>query len=152
MRQEGAIVNASLFATLSALAAGAAISVQSSLSGLIGRTLGVLESAFVVHLGGLVLAGAIMLGLRGGNLGAWRSVPWYAYGAGFVGVVIIAAVSYTVPRLGLATTLTLTIVAQLLLGAFLDHIGWLGAAPRPLDATRLLGMAVLLAGTWLVVR
>jgi len=43
-------------------------------------------------------------------------------------------------------------VAQLLLGAFLDHIGWLGAAPRPLDATRLLGMAVLLAGTWLVVR
>jgi hypothetical protein len=24
--------------------------------------------------------------------------------------------------------------------------------PRPLDATRLLGMAVLLAGTWLVVR
>jgi transporter family-2 protein len=93
-----------------------------------------------------------MLGLQGGNLGAWRTVPLYAYGAGFLGVGIIAAISYTVPRLGLATTLTLTIVAQLLLGAFLDHIGWLGAAPRPLDVPRLLGMAVLLAGTWLVVR
>jgi transporter family-2 protein len=145
-------VNTNLFATFSALAAGAAISVQSSLSGLIGRTIGVLESSFVVHLSGLFLAGAIMLGLRGGNLGAWRSIPLYAYGAGFLGVGIVAAISYTVPRLGLATTLTLTIVAQLLLGAFLDHIGWLGAVPRPLDATRILGMAVLLAGTWLVVR
>lgn len=142
----------SLWAAVLAIAAGAAISVQSSLSGLIGRRLGVFESSFVVHLVGLFLAGTLMIGMRGGNLSGWRAVPWYAYGAGFLGVGIVAAVSFAVPRLGLATSLTLTIVAQLLLGALLDHFGWLGAGPHPFTATRAVGMVVLLAGTWLVTR
>ena len=135
-----------------AIAAGIAISIQSSLSGVIGRRLGVLEAAFVIHLVGLALAGALMIGLRGGHLAAWRSVPWHAYAAGFVGVGIVAAVSFAVPRLGLATTLVLTIVAQLVVGAVLDHFGWLGAGPHPFSATRALGLVVLLIGTWLVVR
>jgi uncharacterized membrane protein YdcZ (DUF606 family) len=46
----------------------------------------------------------------------------------------------------------LTVVAQLALGAALDHFGWLGAAPHPFGAGRALGMALLLVGTWLVVR
>ncbi len=142
----------SLWAVLLAVAAGAAISVQSSFSGVIGRRLGILEASFVVHLVGLALATVLMIALRGGHLGGWRSVPWYAYGAGIVGVGIVAAVSFSVPRLGLATSLTLTIVAQLVLGAVLDHFGWLGAELHALTATRALGLAVLLVGAWLVVR
>jgi transporter family-2 protein len=145
-------VTIGLSAVFAAVAAGAAITVQSQFSGDIGRRLGVLESAFVVHLVGLALAGILMAALRGGNLGAWRSVPWYVYTAGFLGVGIVAAISFAVPRLGLATTLTLTIVAQLFLGALLDHFGWLGAAPHPLSAARAAGLAILLVGTWLVVR
>lgn len=141
-----------LGALAAALAAGAAICVQSQLSGVIGRRLGSLESAFVVHLIGLALASILIVVVRGGNLGAWRTVHWTAYTAGLVGVGIVAAVSYAVPRLGLATTLTLTIVAQLLLGALLDHFGWLGATLHPLTPTRALGIVVLLVGTWLIVR
>ena len=142
----------SWIAAFIALAAGAAISVQSSLSGLIGRRVGVLEASFLIHFSGLLVASALMFALQGGNLASWRTVPWYALGAGALGVGIVAAISFTVPRLGLATTLTLTIVAQLLLGAILDHVGWLGAGPRPLDATRAIGIGILLVGTWLVVR
>jgi bacterial/archaeal transporter family-2 protein len=142
----------SAFAVFVAIAAGAAISVQSSLSGFIGRRVGILETAFMLHLAGLVLATFLLLVLGSGTVSSWRTVPWYAVAAGFLGVGIVAAVSYTVPRLGLATALTLTIVAQLFLGAFLDQVGWLGAATRPLDATRILGMFILLVGTWLVVR
>lgn len=142
----------SIGAACLAVAAGVAISIQSSLSGVIGRRLGVLETSFVVHLVGLILAGALMIVLRGGNLTGWRTVPWYAYAAGFVGVGIVAAVSFAVPRLGLATTLVLTIVAQLAVGVLLDHFGWLGAGPHPFSATRALGLVVLLIGTWLVVR
>jgi len=135
-----------------ALAGGVAISLQSQFSGTIGHRVGVLESTFIVHLGGLLLAGLLILAFRGGNLTAWRSVPWYALSAGFLGVIIVGSVSYAVPRLGLAPTLTLAIVAQLLVGAVLDHFGWLGATSRPLDLPRLVGLAVLCAGTWLVVR
>lgn len=145
-------MTAGLGAVLVAVLAGAAISVQSLFSGIIGRRLGVMEAAFVIHLVGLALAGVLMVAMRGGNLAAWRAVPWHACVAGLLGVGIVASVSYAVPRLGLATALTLTIVAQLLLGALLDNFGWLGASPHPLTATRAVGMAVLIVGTWLVVR
>jgi bacterial/archaeal transporter family-2 protein len=34
----------------------------------------------------------------------------------------------------------------------LDHFGWLGAAVRPLDGPRALGLAVVMLGVWLTVR
>lgn len=60
--------------------------------------------------------------------------------------------SYAVPRIGLASTLTLAVVAQLAIGAVLDHFGWLGAAVRPFDLPRIAGLLALGLGTWLVVR
>ena len=135
-----------------ALLGGIAICLQSQFSGTIGESLGIMESAFIIHLGGLLLAGVIMVFMGGGTLSAWRSLSWYTLSAGFVGVLIIATISYAVPRLGLGTTLTLSIVAQLVLGALLDHFGLLGAIHRPLDVSRAIGMAVLFLGTWLIVR
>ncbi|MGB2982423.1 MAG: DMT family transporter [Candidatus Bipolaricaulia bacterium] len=132
---------------------GCAITFQSLFSGTIGNRVGVMESAFIIHLGGVLLAGLILLvGMRGGNLGAWRAVPWYVYSAGFLGVLIVGGYSYAVPRLGLAASITLAIVVQLILGAVLDHFGILGAAQRSLDLWRGAGIAVLLAGTWLILR
>ncbi len=142
----------SIAAILAALAGGVAISMQSLFSGTIGQKVGIMGSAFVVHLTGLLLAGVIMLFLRGGQLAAWRTLPPYLLTAGFLGVGIVASISYAVPRLGLATTLTITIVAQLTLGALLDHYGLLGTTLRPLDFPRALGLLALFLGTWLIVR
>lgn len=135
-----------------AVGGGVAISLQSLFSGVIGSKLGILESVFLVHLGGLLLASVLLLFAGGGNIATWRSVPWYALCAGFLGVAIIASISYAVPRLGLATTLTVSIVVQLVLGAILDHFGLLGATVRPLGLSRVVGMIVLFAGTWLIIR
>jgi transporter family-2 protein len=132
--------------------AGAAISFQSLFSGTLGARVGVIESVFVIHLGGLLLGGLILLGMRGGNLAVWRAVPWYVYCAGFLGVLIVGAYSYAVSRIGLAASITLAIVAQLILSAVLDHYGVLGLAQRPFDLSRGIGVAVLLAGTWLILR
>jgi len=139
-------------AILVALGGGIAIGFQSQFSGVIGDRLGSMEAVFIMHLGGLIPAALIMLAMRGGTLPAWRTVPWYALLGGLVGVAIIAAISYAVPRLGLATTLMLAIVAQLILGAVLDHFGWLGAIHRPFDVSRAIGMLVLFAGAWLIIR
>ena len=135
-----------------AVGGGMAISLQSLFSGVIGDKLGILESVFIVHLVGLLLASALLLLAGGGNIASWRTVPWYALCAGLLGVAIVASISYAVPRLGLATTLTLSIVAQLLLGTMIDHFGLLGATHHPLDISRVAGMLVLLVGTWLIVR
>jgi len=93
-----------------------------------------------------------MVLIGGGNVASWRTVPWYALCAGLLGVAIVASISYAVPRLGLATTLTLSIVAQLVLGTIIDHFGLLGATHHPLDLSRIVGMIVLFVGTWLIIR
>jgi uncharacterized membrane protein YdcZ (DUF606 family) len=41
---------------------------------------------------------------------------------------------------------------QLILSILLDHFGLLGTSVRPIDLGRTLGVAVLLLGTWLIVR
>lgn len=135
-----------------ALAAGAAIAVQSSLSGMLGTRIGVLGSSFVVHAAGLLVAAILVAFAAPNSAFSWKAIPWYAVPAGFLGVGIVAAVSYAVPRLGLGVSLTLTVVAQLALGAVFDHFGWLGAPCHALDAGRVVGILAIAVGTWLVVR
>jgi transporter family-2 protein len=72
--------------------------------------------------------------------------------AGVLGLVIVAAIGYTVPRLGLSKAFTLILASQFLTAALLDHFGLLGAVMRPLDLSRLLGFAVLILGVWLIMK
>lgn len=140
------------FVILIGLIGGVAVGFQGPLTSLMSQRLGFMESIFIVHAGGAIAAGVPLMMVGGGRLGAWRSVPWYALGAGILGLVVLGAISYTIPRLGIATTITVIVVGQLLIGTVSDHFGWLGAAVRPLDLTRTLGLLILLVGTWLVVR
>jgi transporter family-2 protein len=48
-----------------------------------------------------------MLASRGGNLRSWQEVSWYALSAGVLGLVIVTAIGYTVPRLGLSKAFTI---------------------------------------------
>lgn len=134
------------------LLGGVAVGLQGPLTSLMSQKLGTLESVFIVHLGGTLLAGIPLIALRGANLGAWRTVPWYALATGSLGLIILGAVSYTIPRIGAATTVTLVVVAQLVTAALLDHFGLLGAPLRQMDLARLAGIAVLFVGTWLVMQ
>jgi transporter family-2 protein len=131
---------------------GLAVAFQAQFMGLMDKTMGTLESVFITYASGGVLIGLVMLVHGGGNLGAWRAVPWYALTAGAMGLIIVGTIGYTVPRLGLVLAFTILVASQFLTGAVVDHFGLLGATVRPLDPSRLLGMAVLLAGVWLIMR
>ena len=131
------------------LAGGVAVGLQSPLASMISQRLGTLESIFIVHTGGALLALIPLLYFGGGRLREWRSLPWYALLAGAFGLVVIAAISYMIPRIGVAGSIITVVAGQLLVGTILDHFGWLGAMERTLDATRMLGMGILLLGVWL---
>jgi transporter family-2 protein len=141
-----------LLIILIGLAGGVAVGLQSPLASLISQRLGLLESVFIVHIGGAIVALIPLLILGGGKLAQWRSVPWYALGAGIFGLIVIGAISYMIPRVGVAAAITTIVAGQLLVGTLLDHYGLLGAAGRTLDLTRLLGMGVVLLGVWLTVK
>jgi len=130
---------------------GIAVAVQAALAGIITDKLGVIENAFIVFGGGFLTALILLLINQGGRIREWSSLPWYVYLAGPLGIVIITSIGYAIPRIGLASTLTLIVVSQLIIGVVFDHFGWL-AALRPIDLPRLIGIALLFLGTWIVLR
>jgi len=134
------------------LAGGVAVGLQSPMASMITQRLGLFESVFIVHIGGAVIALIPLLIYGGGKLSQWRSVPWYVLGAGVFGVVVIAAISFTIPRVGVAAAITTVVAGQILAGALIDQFGLLEAHLRPMDLTRTIGLVVVLFGVWLTVK
>ena len=131
------------------LVGGMAVGLQAPMSSMISQKLGVLESIFIIHLGGAIAVLIPMLIFGTGKISNWRTVPWYALVAGAFGLVVIFSMSYMIPRIGVATALIILLAGQIFIGSILDHFGLLGAAVRPMDLTRVLGLAVVLTGVWL---
>ncbi len=134
------------------LAGGIAVGVQAPLSSIINQRLGPLESIFIVHLGGALASLIPLVIYGGGKLSNWRSVPWYALGAGALGLVVIFSMTYMIPRIGVAPALIILLAGQLLIGSVMDHFGLLGAVQRPIDLMRVVGLGVVFLGVWLSVK
>lgn len=133
------------------LVGGMAIGVQGPLSSMITQKLGSLESVFIIHLGGAIAA-AIPMIFVGSRLGQWRSVPWYALAAGALGLIVITAMGYMIPRIGAAGALITLLAGQILVASLLDHFGLLGMTPRAIDLQRIIGFVVVMVGVWLTVK
>jgi len=131
---------------------GVAVTLQGQFMGLMDRGIGTKESMFITYASGGLVVALAMLAARGGNLAAWRAVPWYAPTAGLLGLVIVGTIGYTVPRLGLATAFTIIVATQFIVAALIDQFGWLGGAVRPMGLSQLAGIGVLILGVWLMTR
>ena len=152
MKTKGKSMNTLLFILLIGLAGGIAVGLQGPLASIITQKMGMMESAFIVHFGGAVAALIPLIFIGGGKLGLWKSLPWYTLFTGVLGLVVLSAVSYAIPRIGVAGAITSIVTGQILISALLDHFGWLGADIRPLDGTRLLGLGIVMLGVWLTVK
>lgn len=134
------------------LVGGLAAGLQGPLASLMAKNVGTWGSVFLIHVGG-ALGCLLILAIPGSHrLSAWRDVPWYALIAGLLGLVLLSALTFCIPRQGVATTMTLIIFGQLGVAAFLDHYGIFVDDVRPFDLSRLAGLAVLMVGVWLMVR
>lgn len=133
------------------LLGGIAIGFQSPMASVISQRLGVLESVFIVHVGG-ALGALIPMLIFGNRLTEWRSVPPFTLFAGLFGLVVIYAMSFMIPRIGVAGALITLLAGQLLVGSLLDHFGLLGAIHRPFDFTRAFGLSIVALGVWLTVK
>lgn len=131
---------------------GLCVGLQGPIATQIGRRLGSTASSFVVHVSGTVLSGLLLLARRGENIQNWRSLSWYMLGSGLFGLLLYLSINHTMPRLGAATALALIIIGQLTVGLVVDHFGLFDSAVRHVDAWRMAGVALLLAGGYLVMR
>ena len=135
-----------------AIMSGMAITLQGQFMGVLDRALGTLTGVFITYVGGGLTIALLLIAFRGGNLKNWQGVPWYAFSSGILGLIIVGSIGYVVPRLGLAKGLTLVVASQFLIASLIDHFGFFGAAVRPMEMIRLLGLCLMLLGVWLVVK
>jgi|SRR3954447_2420930 transporter family-2 protein len=137
-----------------AAAVGAAVATQAPLNSQLARSVGGLQAS--VFALGVSLVALTALALMTGGLGGLREVgdaPCYAVvGGGAMGALYVGSIVYTVRALGAGGLTAATISGQLAFAVVIDHYGWLGVQRSPISAGKLAGIALLAAGTYLVVR
>jgi transporter family-2 protein len=74
------------------------------------------------------------------------------FGGGLLGALYVGSIVFTVSALGATGLTAATISGQLVFALVIDNYGWLGVTKSPVTAAKLAGVALLAAGTWLVIR
>ncbi|WP_438465877.1 DMT family transporter [Marinomonas sp. PE14-40] len=131
---------------------GFAVALQGQFMGIMDRSVGTSGSMFVNYISGAVVACILLLIFQGDIDKSWGKVPWYAFSAGILGLVIAGTIGYTVPRLGLSTAFVVVVSSQFFVSIILDHFGWFGASIKPIDMNRLVGVTGLLVSVWLITK
>jgi len=144
-----------LSALIVALVSGLAIGSQSTLTNWSGRFIGPLRTGLLVNFSGGLLAALLLLllALRRQGTPVAALTPGtglVVLAAGALGIGIIAGIAYALPQVGIAAGLAALISGQMFLAVLVDSLGWGGMGVIPLQPVRLLGLALLLAGTWLI--
>ena len=133
---------------------GGLVAMQAPINSVLGRAIGTWQAAFFSFAIG-TLALALIAALAKGGLGQIaeaRHLTWYYLSGGLLGAAYITSVLVTVRSLGAGGVVAATIAGQLAISVVVDHFGWLGVGKQPIDAARIIGIALLAAGTYLVVR
>jgi transporter family-2 protein len=141
-------VSGSALATGLAVAAGLAGSVQVALMSRLGERIGVLEAlAFSTALTAGVAVVILLLAHQ--SLAGFSSAvhqPWWMLLGGLMGLLIVFAITYAGPRIGVAATVGILIAGQLAMGAAIDRWGLFGSDRIALHWPRLLGIGLLAVG------
>lgn len=144
-----------LVATVAAIGAGALIALQAPINATLGDSIGNVTAATVNFVVGAVILIAVTLVFADGfgSLSSAGELPWYyTLGGGAVGAAFVVVAIVTVGTLGAGGITAATLAGQLAASVVIDRLGILGLAEREITAGRVAGIALLLLGTYLVVR
>jgi len=147
-------MQAPILVFLTLLLAGAATALQGPTNAKLVTAVGSpLNAAFISFAVGTVALGVLAMILQARpDVGAMKGLPWWAWMGGLYGCAFVVSAAWGVPRLGVATTITVMIAGQLLLSLALDHFGALGVEKQPLSLGRIAGVALVIGGVVLVRR
>src|SRR5687768_13786384 len=75
---------------------------------------------------------------------------WWKFTGGLLGVLYITGVVIAAPRIGAANALGLIVAGQFIAAIIIDHYGWMGLPVKSISWYRISGIALLLAGVYLI--
>jgi bacterial/archaeal transporter family-2 protein len=132
---------------------GGLIALQAPINAGLGKATGSIGAALVSFAVGTVLLGAIViLAGQADGLRSTFDVRWYYLLGGALGAAYVFTALKTIGTIGAGGVAAATITGQLTLSVIIDRLGILGLEQQPISASRVAGVALLLAGTALIVR
>ena len=140
-------------ALLLSACAGMLVAMQPPINSKLGHATGTFAAAtisFVV--GTIALIGITVISGSKVDLGAVGDLDWYYLTGGLLGAAYVTTVLVSVRTLGAGGVTAATIAGQLTLSVVADRLGILGLDHKPLSAGRIVGVALLAAGVFLIVR
>jgi bacterial/archaeal transporter family-2 protein len=132
---------------------GGCIALQAPINAGLGKSTGSFAAATISFaVGTLLLAAIVILSGKTGGLGEVAHVEWYYLLGGALGAAYVFSALVLVDEIGAGGVAAATVTGQLTLSVVLDRLGFLGLEQQPITATRVVGVLLLLAGTYLIVR
>ena len=141
-------------AAILVVAAGTAVGAQAPINGMLGRYVGTWQAAFVNFAVGLMIL-TLIVAVAGGGFGGLReipSAPWWALVGGACGVAVVTSSIVAVGHLGAGGVTAAVVAGQLTASVVIDRFGLFGVARQPLTTGKLVGIALLAVGVYLIVR
>jgi bacterial/archaeal transporter family-2 protein len=148
-------VSRTLLYSLLPLLGGAFIAVQAPVNARLRLVLGSPVGSTVVSFAIGTVVGLVVLaviGELGTTTGALGGGPWWAYLGGLLGLVFVFATLLAAPQVGVTVTFVAVIVGQVAAAAAIDRFGLLGIPARPIDAERVLALALMAGALLLLLR
>ena len=133
--------------------AGAGIPVQIASSHRLEKSVQspTLSVAISFFIGGLAMAALTLTGLpHPAHLGGAESAPWWAWVGGLISAAVVIISIIALPQAGTGAVVAATLFGQLVSATVLDHFGWLGVPQLRINAWRIGGVFLLLAGALLM--
>jgi transporter family-2 protein len=133
---------------------GGLIALQAPINSMLGKATGSFQAAFLSFAIGTVVLAVIAAFAKGGfgTMGEARSLSWIYLTGGLLGAAYVTTVLVTVRELGAGPVVAATIAGQLSASVVLDQFGLLGLPKDPITFGKVVGIVLLAAGVYLVVR
>lgn len=135
---------------ISALIAGAAMSIQGVMNTRLGDRVGVMETSAYVQLTGFLLALVIALIFGKGDIMKLPQAPWYAWLGGVLAPVITVTVMLSIAGLSPTIAISAILLAQLTVAALIDAFGIMGAEKMPFTWQKIVGIVLMAGGVLLM--
>lgn len=132
------------------LIAGAALAFQSPTNTELSKVIGNAQATLVSFAGGSVVLALLVILFGTGDLSLFPSTPVWQWLGGLYGVFVVIMVTYAVPSLGVALTLTAIMFGNIAMGIVIDTLGLFATSPIPLDKLRVIGCLFMAAAIALV--
>jgi bacterial/archaeal transporter family-2 protein len=141
------------FAVLIMAVVGGCIALQAPINAGLGKHTGSFAAATVSFaVGTILLGGIVVLSGKAGGISEAAHVNWYLLLGGALGAAYVFSALVLVSEIGAGAVAAATVTGQLTTSVVLDRIGFLGLDQEPITASRVAGVGLLLAGTYLIVR